>query len=274
MDPDLFALVIRLAPAAGGLPPAGNGQQAQALFFELVRQVDPELAHDLHASAPGKPFTVALLPRSERSRILEVRVTLLSSPLWQPLVQALLQQIARPALRLGSTALTVRDVPGTPGSHPWAGYAAYAALAAAVEPADRLTLEFVTPTAITKGSDARGRKKLELLPHPANIFGALWRRWNALAPSELHLEEPLVQAAWEHTLVSDYQLQTRTEQTRSGPQKGFVGRCSFELPPDPEQQHCLTLLADAAFYLGVGAKTTRGMGLCRRLQARERRPTR
>ena len=115
----------------------------------MIRQVDPELAHDLHASAPGKPFTVALLPRSERSRILEIRVTLLSSPLWQPLVQALLQQITRPALRLGSTALTVRDVPGTPGSHPWAGYASYAALAAAVVPADRLTLEFVTPTAIT-----------------------------------------------------------------------------------------------------------------------------
>lgn len=273
-DPDLYALVLQLAPAAGEPLPNTPGHRVQALFFELVRQVNPELANDLHASAPGKPFTVAVLPRTGRNDLLEVRVALLSTTLWPPVVQALLQQISKPALHLGSTALTVRDVPGTPGSHPWAGFDSYATLAAAVELTDRLTLEFVTPTSITKSSDVRGRKKLELLPLPDTVFRALWRRWNALAPPEIHLDEALVKAACDNTLVSDYRIQTRTEQMNSGPQKGFVGQCSYELPPDPEQQRALTLLADAAFYLGVGAKTTRGMGLCRRLAAHARKAPR
>ncbi|MCG8353485.1 MAG: CRISPR system precrRNA processing endoribonuclease RAMP protein Cas6 [Chloroflexales bacterium] len=270
MQPDLYALVLQLAPEAGGPLPAATGVQVQALFFELVRQVDPELSNELHASAPGKPFTVALLPRSGRSAMLELRVTLLSTTLWPPLVQALLQQMTRPALRLGSTALILRDVPGTPGSHPWAGFTSYAALSAAVEPSQRLTLDFAAPTAIAKSSDARGRKKLELLPLPDAVFGALRRRWNMLAPPALHLDKDFVEAACSDTLVSDYRIQTRTEQLKSGPQKGFVGQCSYELPPDPIQQHALTLLADAAFYLGVGAKTTRGMGLCRRLATHAR----
>jgi CRISPR-associated endoribonuclease Cas6 len=273
-DPDLYALVLQLAPEQHRAPPAAPGHQVQALFFELVRQVNPELANDLHASAPGKPFTVAVLPRTGRSHLLEVRVALLATALWQPVVQALFQQIARPALRLGSTPLVVRDVPGTPGSHPWAGFDSYAALAAAVEPAPKLTLEFVTPTAISQGTDARGRKKLELLPLPGAVFGALLRRWNLLAPPTLRLDTALAEAAWRATLVSDHRIQTRTEQMKSGPQKGFVGQCTYELPPDLAQQRVLTLLADAAFYLGVGAKTTRGMGLCRRVVARERRTPR
>jgi CRISPR-associated endoribonuclease Cas6 len=273
-DPDLYSLVLQLAPETGDALPAAPGHQVQAFFFELVRQVNPELANDLHASAPGKPFTVAALPRTGRSHLLEVRVALLATALWQPVVQALFQQITRPALRLGSTPLVVRDVPGTPGSHPWAGFTSYAALAAAVVPTDRLTLEFVTPTAISQGTDARGRKKLELLPLPGVVFKSLAQRWNLLAPSEVRLDAALVEAAWTDTLVSEHHIQTRTEQMKSGPQKGFVGQCSYELPPDPAQQRVLTLLADASFYLGVGAKTTRGMGLCRRLAARERKGTR
>ncbi|NJK80691.1 MAG: CRISPR system precrRNA processing endoribonuclease RAMP protein Cas6 [Chloroflexaceae bacterium] len=273
-DPDLYALVLQLAPAAGGPLPDAPGHQVQALFFELVRQVNPELANDLHADAAGKPFTVATLPRNRRDTLLEVRVALLATPLWQPVVQALLQQIARPALRLGSTPLLLRDVPGTPGSHPWAGFDSYAALVAAVEPAPRLTLEFVTPTAISQGTDARGRKKLELLPLPGAVFGALLRRWNLLAPPAFYLNADMVAAAWAETLISEYQIQTRTEYMKSGPQKGFVGHCTYELPPDPAQQEGLTLLADAAFYLGVGAKTTRGMGLCRRVGQATRRAVR
>jgi CRISPR-associated endoribonuclease Cas6 len=273
-DPDLYSLVLQLAPEAGGVAPAAPGHQVQALFFELVRQVNPDLANDLHASVPGKPFTVAVLPSNGRSGLLEVRVALLATDLWQPVVQALFQQIARSALRLGSTALVLYDVPGTPGSHPWAGFDSYTALAGAVVPTDRLKLEFVTPTAISQGTDARGRKKLELLPLPGVVFKSIAKRWNLLAPPAVRLEESLIEAAWKDTLVSDYRIQTRTEQMKNGPQKGFVGQCTYELPPDPAQQRVLTLLADAAFYLGVGAKTTRGMGLCRRVVARERKATR
>ncbi|MGB9634607.1 MAG: CRISPR system precrRNA processing endoribonuclease RAMP protein Cas6, partial [Chloroflexaceae bacterium] len=57
-----------------------------------------------------------------------------------------------------------------------------------------------------------------------------------------------------------------------GPQKGFVGTVAYELPVNPEQARVLALLADAALFLGVGIKTARGMGLCRRLPDKETGP--
>src|SRR6185436_3135592 len=134
MHPDLYALVLRLRPERGGPLPGAPGNQVQALFLELVRQVDPELANALHADQLIKPFTVAALPdsgaRGRGAAPLDLRVTLLRADLFAPFTRALLQQTATPALRLGQAALALTDVFGTPASHPWAGFDSFAGLAA------------------------------------------------------------------------------------------------------------------------------------------------
>ena len=58
--PDLYAFVLRLTPERSGLPVDPRGHGAQALFLNLVRQVDPAVAEQLHADAPSKPYTVAI----------------------------------------------------------------------------------------------------------------------------------------------------------------------------------------------------------------------
>ena len=268
--PDLYALVMRLRTEHGGPPPAAAGNQVQALFLELVRQVDPELSNALHADTHSKPFTVAALPstspgRRAYDRTLDLRVALLRADLFAPFTHALLQQTSYPALRLGQTALALNDVCGTPGGHTWAGYRSYAELVAVSAPCPGVTLEFATPTVFSQATLGDGRKRLGLLPVPETVFGSIARRWNELAPASLRIDEQLVQAACADTLISRYVLETQQINLGKGPQKGFVGHCSYEFPADREQQRLLTLLADAAFYLGVGAKTARGMGLCRRL---------
>ena len=67
-------------------------------------------------------------------------------------------------------------------------------------------------------------------------------------------------------LISRYTLETAQITLGKGPQKGFVGRCTYESPLDMDLARTLTMLADAVFYLGVGMKTARGMGLCRRMR--------
>ena len=73
--PDLYAFVIRLRPERGGPPLDAQGHQAQALFLDLVRQVDPELSQALHAHALSKPFTVAVLDRAARQSAVGGTVT-------------------------------------------------------------------------------------------------------------------------------------------------------------------------------------------------------
>jgi CRISPR-associated endoribonuclease Cas6 len=107
-----------------------------------------------------------------------------------------------------------------------------------------------------------------LLPAPEAVFPSIARRWNELAPANLAFDLDAIKAAADDTLVSRYALETVQISLGKGPQKGFVGLCSYELPADSEQRRALTLLANAVFYLGVGMKTARGMGLCRRTNDR------
>lgn len=265
--PDLYAFVARLHPLAGPAPrPQGHG--AQALFLDIVAQVLPELAAELHAAAPSKPYTVAVLPRRPRD-LVELRVSLLRADLFQPFVQALLRQMPGEApLRLGRAAFRLGDVIGTPApkGHPWAGYSAFAELHARAAPAHTVVLEFATPTAVGQGSRPDGRARLAILPAPELIFKSLAQRWNELAPAGLRLDLDLVRAAAADTLVSRYQAESAEIDLGKGPQKGFVGLVSYELPADREQARALAMLADAALYLGAGMKTARGMGLCRRVR--------
>jgi CRISPR/Cas system endoribonuclease Cas6 (RAMP superfamily) len=46
-------------------------------------------------------------------------------------------------------------------------------------------------------------------------------------------------------------------------QVGFVGNCTYQLHGLPADLRLLHTLARAAFFLGVGYKTTQGMGLVR-----------
>src|SRR5690348_13344802 len=102
--PDLYALVIRLRPERGGAPPghaawAPLGHAAQALFLDLLRQVDPQLAAALHAEAHSKPFTVAVLPRrgsgarGQASGDVELRVAFTRADMFPAVTRALLQQL-------------------------------------------------------------------------------------------------------------------------------------------------------------------------------------
>ena len=272
--PDLYAFVLRLQPERGGPLPDPRGHGAQALFLDLVRAVDPALAEQLHADAPSKPYTVAVLPgqgyrsKGQESGTVELRVAFTRPDLFPIVTHALLRRLPGEPLRLGQARLQLADVFGTPGHHPWAGYGTFTDLAANARPAATLTLAFATPTAFSQGERTDGRQRLGLLPTPEIVFTSIARRWNELAPPALRLDMDLVDAAARDTLVSRYELASAQINLGKGPQKGFVGLCTYELPSNAQQARLLSLLADAVFYLGMGMKTARGMGLCRRIDDR------
>ena len=80
------------------------------------------------------------------------------------------------------------------------------------------------------------------------MFGSIARRWNELAPADLALDLDAVKTATDDTLVSRYELASAQINLGKGPQKGFLGLCTYELPSDAEQARALSLLADAVFY--------------------------
>lgn len=273
--PTFYSSIIRLNALHPGQLTRDAGQWANAAFYAILRQVDPHLAEALHHWNGRKPFTVSSLLGlpAGRGETVELRaagecwlrVTTLGESLFQPFIQHFLQGGARPQVQIGPVAFAVSEVLTTPGAHPWAGFCDAADLIAQAQPAARLTLEFVSPTAFNLGSMPGNGAYYALFPHPALVFGSLASRWiECVAPD---LDRAYVEDVAAEARPSDYRLQTQTLQWRGRVQKGFTGRCTFDLRPlGDDERRLLTLLAGFAFYAGVGGKTTQGMGQCRRLE--------
>lgn len=143
-----------------------------------------------------------------------------------------------------------------------------------------LKLDFASLTAFSRG----GQKSKEYgnhyarLPLPQYVFPGLAKRWQELAPPELahvvqqeRIEEYIRD---EGIVIDDYALRAHRVQFAQHPQRGFTGTCTYmlrgpdeatsdEAPLTVRQQ--LLLLAQLAFYCGVGYKTPMGMGQTRPL---------
>ncbi len=276
--PSLFSLVLLLSPAEEVKIGATVGHRAHAAFLRAIEAVDPALSAALHApNRSPRPFTVSPLRgipparsgtvRLSPERTVWLRITLLLRPLYERLMESFLRDDQRPLLQLGSATFWIREVRVTPGSHPWAGYASWEELAAAAGPERELTLEFASPTAFSFGRKEWGHQMI-VLPLPERVFGSLARTWNAFAPSSLQLEARTLKGyTAEHVVIKEIEnLNTHMLDFSGRPQVGFTGRVTYGLMGENDSvRQQLTMLADFAFYAGVGYKTTMGMGQARRV---------
>lgn len=115
-----------------------------------------------------------------------------------------------------------------------------------------------------------------LFPLPQLVFQSLLRRWEDIAPFELaHLidKDYIEQYLEEDGVIAiDYDIKAHYVHFTTHLQRGFLGTCTYQLrgtggkltsnaPLTLWQQ--LYVLAQLAFYCGVGHKTTMGMGQTR-----------
>jgi CRISPR-associated endoribonuclease Cas6 len=256
-SPDLLcAALLKVRARAAGLLPAFWGTLVQGAWLRWVQQVDPALSERLHAENQERPFTC--------------------SALWLPDHQAQIR------LQEAGQRLTVQQ-----GQVCWLrltllsgalfGSFGRRTLAAAEDEAGRaalppLELNGIPFDLVEMVVDHPWGRETTLLPEPLRVFGGLARRWQRFAPpglAEVIKLEALSLYLEERVRVEEYELHTQRLHLRQAQFVGFVGRCTYLLPPDDaddrlrRQAH---LLADYAFYAGVGQKTAQGMGRARRLE--------
>ncbi|MBP8250775.1 MAG: CRISPR-associated endoribonuclease Cas6 [Herpetosiphon sp.] len=270
-SPDLMACVVHLSAVRGLQMERSQGHRAHALFLNVIEASDPVLAERLHADVPIKPWTIApLAQRNTQLRIGDgypLRVAFLQADLYLPFARTFLEQPQRD-VTLGAGVFRLHSIQTTAQSSHWAGVTAWSELIAKAVPADYITLRFASPTAFAQGTDKYGKKRISLFPNGEAVFGSLLRRWNAFSPRQL--DENILDAV--DILPKRYELKTEVMLMRKNEQLGFVGDISYKITGDETARHVVSALADAALYLGVGYKTTHGMGLVRRIQNIEQRP--
>ncbi|MBX7237245.1 MAG: CRISPR-associated endoribonuclease Cas6 [Caldilineales bacterium] len=275
-DHTLHAIVVNLMAAEDGFTPLTQGPLAQAAFLDLVQAADPDLAAHLHDDNQRKPYTISPLhnlPRAdERGRhVLKagqrawLRITLLEPALFTAFFQRLFAEGPSLKLRIGGAQFLIESVLGAPGSHPWGGYTTTAALAEEAGSERRVRMQFFSPTAMNRGQEGAARKRMVLLPEPRMVFGSLRGAWNKLVGDDLPFE--FERWAEEYVFVREVRSwQTGVYQLKGNVHIGGYGDVTFEaLDAEPDWLRILNLLADFAFYSGVGAKTAMGMGQARRV---------
>jgi CRISPR-associated endoribonuclease Cas6 len=216
-----------------------------------------------------------------------LRITLLLGDLFPLFYNALMNvNVAQsgstipPFLRLGKQLFLLEEVILT--NDDASGWTGFTSLTTLVEQAkakrfsstSSFTLEFGTLTTFSRGSSKNGYgTHAAMFPQPQFVFSNLLRRWEDIAPPEL---APLVQRERiEHYLeedgiiVIDYDLQAHYVHFTTHLQRGFVGSCTYQLRGPAEKsdgemsltlRQQIYLLAQLAFYTGVGYKTAMGLG--------------
>lgn len=235
-------------------------------FLRLVASADPKLGDRLHDDSEAKPFTVSdligLPGRRTTARISAGKACLLRFTSYKDDLSSLLAEKVLPMLHqeleLENTLFSVKDVFWESGAHPLSRQTSCQELAQghlleARSAPTRVKLFFTSPTTF------RSVGKNVPLPLPGLVFGSLADRWNAISP--ITVSEEVRRYAEECMAISQCQLKTRTVDIAGGKQVGFVGSCSYvALRHDAYWLRVINLLAEFAFYSGVGYKTTMGFG--------------
>jgi CRISPR-associated endoribonuclease Cas6 len=217
------------------------------------------------------------------------RLTLLLGELFPLFHRALMEcnvrgnAAAPPFMQLGKQLFLLEEVLLTPENA--AGWTGCTSLASLVEEAQQvrfgrnalLTMEFASLTTFSRGNAKTGYgAHAALFPLPQLVFQNLLRRWEDVAPPELAgvvQKECIEQYLQEDgIIVMNYDLKVHQIHFTTHLQRGFGGTCTYQLRGSDGQRNADTpltirqqvyLLAQLAFYSGVGYKTAMGLGQVR-----------
>ena len=273
----LLSLVLELKPLDETGVPLTTGNAVHAWFINAVAEKNWVMSSDLHRGDKEKPFTTSPIFGNfkaaghfrfpSKNETYWIRLTSLSAELSDILLGLSDGWVGKEFDILGQS-FEITRVLSQAEQHSWAGQCSYEEIynrwVTSVNSLPRkASMVFYTPTTFRAG-----RKNIPL-PFPKLFFSHLSAKWNQFSP--IHLGSDIAQVLEERVGISACDIETRMFRFKNHFEVGFTGSCEFITPgstPDIWDK-VMHLLCDFAFFSGVGAKTTMGMGQVRRLYGRK-----
>jgi CRISPR-associated endoribonuclease Cas6 len=278
----LCSLVALLEAESLVTIPATHGESMQSELFRQLQALDSDLTTRVHGESDDqpRPYTISPLypdrPRPRNGMLYFqpgdrawFRLTGLHDDATRLVVA--LSKAVRLWRICGSSfggQFAIRRWISTAREHPAAGIISLdqmgqAAWHACDQEPDRIRLRFHTPTTFEVASESKWGSWMPL-PIPKLVFGSLRSRAARFCPelgeppSQAELVEGRVALGRFHSLESHMLHFQRRDRRRTG----FTGECEFLLDRDLalKERLWLHLLAGFAFYSGIGASTSWGMG--------------
>lgn len=282
-SPDLLSLILTLTPHAPPPPekeiPQWWGRAAHRLLLTSLGKVDTALADASHEESELRPFTTSTLRgrfpegKLDLAGMYELRLTALNTAVAKGLLEAAAMKdnlAAGSIVELDGILFRISGAAVNAPEHPDAQQSTYQDLSTqhllAAQPAPQ-SIKLVFLSGTNFGANGRLGTNGRNFPYPLPelVFGNLLERWNAFAP--MAFPDELRQYATQCLHISSFQLSSRKAVVAGGMQVGSVGHVAFRSHNyDRYWMSLIWTLAHYAFYAGVGAKTTMGMGQCRMVE--------
>ncbi len=261
----LTSLILHLQPVTPARLPVSHGTFAYAAALELFLRRDASLARALHETRPYKPLTVSPLLDAEVREANHLLLVPEQVYTWR--ITGLTQEVSEHlrqftptigGVRIGDAVFAIVAIAKTSEEHPEAGQETYETLWARwgqATPPKAVTLHFLTPTTFRAG------RFEQPFPLPRWVFGSLIDLWDAFSPYPVGQLKNIMD---EMVLLSNWRGETRRVEMGAYRTVGFVGKFTYRVTePLPELCRLIGLLAEFAFYAGVGWQTTHGLGQVR-----------
>ncbi|MEA5521663.1 CRISPR-associated endoribonuclease Cas6 [Limnoraphis robusta Tam1] len=251
----LHSWVIELGAADNGIIPATLSRAIHGQVMNWLQLSSSEIADNIH-KMQSSPFSLSGLIGNRRikgnqagDRFL-IRISLLDDTLVQPLLSGIEKWGNQPII-LGKFPFVFRHLYTLPGTHRLSGSTSYEVLSQTPAFGESLTLDFLSPTSFKQTDD------IQTFLLPELVFGSLERRWNQFAPENLQFPSQ----EWRGK-VSAYELKTYALKMEGGGEIGAQGWVKYRFN-NSQQMKIAMILAQFAFFSGVGRKTAMGMGQAR-----------
>ena len=266
----LASFVVYLRPQNPAPLGRSAGRSMHALLLNMISQVDPDLATELHAANTLKPFTVSMLqgrfethdgrPFVTPAETYRVRYTVLEEQVFAALAHVLLgKQLYNEPVIIDGELFTIEEIAVSPErARGWASLTTCQQLADEATTDRQITLQFASPTTFKQG-DAN-----LLFPLPVSVFGSYLRKWEAFC--KIPLPAGILDFVESYVVAEKYDLETRMVHYGEYDFHGFTGNCTYRvLRRQDDITRALQTLAAFALFAGTGQKTPQGMGQTRTL---------
>ncbi|XRH75770.1 MAG: CRISPR-associated endoribonuclease Cas6 [Candidatus Methanosuratincola verstraetei] len=257
--PTEFEFVLRLEEELQ--LPSFTGYVSRGILLNIIRQVNPSSSQDLHEPNITKPYSVTPLffkskQRNSSGYILDpsspcsFRIRFLNEKHTHELLSIFEKKnsimIRDKSLRIESVRVKAKS---------------YQDMCADAFPAERLHIEFLTPTRFS----ALGQAREHLFPEQKKVFGGLVELWNLFSGCPLECDKSKEYLEWlgSSSWVSYYSLRTELKITSKGRIVGFTGRITYNFEGNEQWQRFTCCLASLAEFSNVGKGRTAGFGVVR-----------
>lgn len=262
LSQDLLSLTLKLkladqhAPFSGREVPSWWGRAVQQLFLATLSGQNGPMPKDIHDLNQLRPYTVSSL--IDYSPQIGLRHNFLYSLRFTGLrkdISAAISRAINGAWALGQKLLLdgisfeiIAHEVQRPGQHK---------ISHAVRQSEQISLLFSSPTFF------KSHELYMPFPLPGLVFRSLLDKWNAFSAKPMPKDDVL-EYAQECLAIGAFELATRYAEAKGkSPRWGAVGSITFKaVTAQAKWQEKINLLAEYAYYAGVGVGTTMGMGQC------------